>query len=87
VAHSFPLDCTRQARNQLATIHLKYRGGRVAFAEHQISKALRQNPTGGTVVSQNLLSITVHPLRALYEFDGARVTIVQFRDSLEDLNP
>lgn len=75
------VSCTKSARDQLAVLHLKYRGVTVAQAESKICNALEQNPTGGSPISKSLWAVKVHPLRAIDRIDGNQVVIVAFEDS------
>jgi hypothetical protein len=51
------------------------------LAHYQILAALEKNPTGGSPMSHARYTVTVHPLQAIYEIHGNRVTILEFLDS------
>jgi hypothetical protein len=69
MAPPFLVKDSSSAKNQLAALYLTYRRLRiVANAVAKITKALTQNPQGGTPIpGTNALTITVHPVRAIYE--------------------
>lgn len=76
----------KSARDNLAALHLKYRGqglgSVIAHADHKITKALSQNPQGGSPVAGTLLlTVKVRPLLATYEIVGQEVRILRYDDS------
>lgn len=82
MAPPYTVVASQTARNQLATLYLKYRRlAFVAYADNKIEKALTQNPQGGFPIGRYLM-ITVHPLQATYEIVGDVVKILTYEDSM-----
>ncbi len=73
---------TKTARDQLARLQLKYRGGSVATACTKIEQAIKKNPTGGSPIPRfNQFTVTVIPIRAIYTVANNIVTITEFGDA------